>query len=769
MKHVNIILRKDLRAYFESPIAYIFIIIFLLLTGIYFVSNLFLQNVSSLKSLFEVTPFLLLFFAPAITMRLISEEKKTGTYEVLSTKPIKAGEIIVGKFFAALLLVILAMLPTLFYLLTIAIIGTVDIGPVIGGYIGLLLLGAAFIAIGVLGSTLSENQIVSFIFGFVIILMLFGIGKVLIYLPMKLVPAVEYLSVDHHISAFTRGVLDSRDIVYFLSLIGLSLLLASILVEVETVGTVLKLRSFGWKQQLPRLGLVIVILVFVNLLSFKIFTRADLTSNKAYTLTQTTKNLLSSLDDDFLVKAYFSPDIPPPYQNHRQFVQEELDEYRAFAPGKFHYQFLDPMSDADAEREALQQGITPVQVKVIKNDKFLTEKAYVGLAFSYGDRTERLPVVQSVQQLEYYITSSMKKLMAPQERKVAFLQGQGEPVVDKMSEFRKELSKRYAVTTVNGSTKQIPSDISALIVTSPKSRFTDREKYNVDQFIMRGGKCAFFMDNVSVDKQMQQARAADLNLDDMFDAYGWIINPDLVVDGRCLNLTVSWDSSSSSTPTDVAYPFFPIVSDFNPTNLTVKDLSPVAFSYVSSLDVRLSAIRGVNAEVVLTTSTQSRRLAGDVIVVDPRVPLPTGSFSEAHIPVAAAIDGSFKSLYAKRRIAIDEKTQASGVDESPFVGGSPATRIVIVGDGDFLLDDNIHGYGNVAFASSLVDWLFDDIGLNSIRSRDPEPKPLNDISEGTKIFFKYLNFAAPPTVIVLAGVLRLMRKSARRKKHQQSF
>ncbi len=343
MKHVNIILRKDLRAYFESPIAYIFIIIFLLLTGIYFVSNLFLQNVLSLRTLFEVTPFLLLFFAPAITMRLISEEKKTGTYEVLSTKPIKAGEIVVGKFLAALFLVILAMLPTLFYLLTIAIIGTVDMGPVIGGYIGLLLLGSAFIAIGVLGSTLSENQIVSFIFGFVIILMLFGIGKVLIYLPMKIVPAVEYLSVDHHISAFTRGVLDSRDIVYFLSLIVVSLLLASILVEVETVGTVLKLRSFGWKQQLPRLGLVIVILVFVNLLSFKIFTRVDLTSNKAYTLTQMTKNLLSSLDDDFLVKAYFSPDLPPPYQNHRQFVQEELDEFRAFSPGRFHYQFLRPV------------------------------------------------------------------------------------------------------------------------------------------------------------------------------------------------------------------------------------------------------------------------------------------------------------------------------------------------------------------------------------------------------------------------------------------
>ena len=767
MKHINIILRKELRAYFDSPIAYIFIIIFLLLTGIYFVSNLFLQNASTLKTLFEATPVLLLFFAPAITMRLISEEKKTGTYEILSTKPLKAGEIIVGKFSAAFLLVCLALAPTLFYLLTIAILGSVDVGPVVGGYAGLLLLGAAFIAIGVLGSTLSENQIVSFIFGFVILLMLFGIGKVLIYLPMKMVPAVEYISVDHHISAFARGVLDTRDVVYFLSLIILSLLAASILVEVETVGTVLKLRSFGWKQQLPRLGLVAVIIVFVNLLSFKIYARVDLTDNKAYTLTETTKNLLSALDDDFLVKGYFSPSLPPPYQNHRQLVQEELDEYRAFSPGRFHYQFLDPLSDPDAEREALQQGITPVQVKVIKNDKFLTEKAYVGLAFSYGDKVERLPVVQSVQQLEYYITSSMKKLMSPQERKVAFLQGQGETNADNINELRKELSKRYAIATVNASSKQIPTDVTALIVVSPKEKFSEREKINIDQFIMRGGKAAFFMANVVVDKQSQQARPADLNIDDMFDAYGWIINPDLVVDARCLNLTVNWDSSGA--PTDVAYPFSPILSDFNPSSATVKGLSPVAFSYVSSIDVRLAAIRGVSADVLLSSSAQSKREQENVIVVDPKVPVQVSAFVESHIPVAAAIEGSFKSAFTKRISGSDEKTQLVRSDDAPFMATSPSTRVVVVGDGNFLLDNNIHGYGNVIFASNLIDWLFDDIGLNSIRSRDPEPKPLNEVSEGTKTFFKYLDFAAPPAVVVIAGVLRLARKAARRKKHQQSY
>jgi hypothetical protein len=156
------------------------------------------------------------------------------------------------------------------------------------------------------------------------------------------------------------------------------------------------------------------------------------------------------------------------------------------------------------------------------------------------------------------------------------------------------------------------------------------------------------------------------------------------------------------------------------------------------------------------------------MAVDPKNPMQTATLTDARIPVAASIEGSFKSLFAKRRISVDEKALSAG-DESPFTASSPNTRVVVVGGGDFLLDENIHGYANVTFGANLVDWLFDDIGLTSIRSRDPEPKPLSDVSEATKTFFKYLNFVAPPAVVIVAGVFRLMRKSARRKKHQQSF
>ncbi len=229
MKFANIkfIFRKELRSFFNSPIAYIVIVVYLTILGWFFVSNLFLNNMSTLRTVFEMTPFLLLFFAPAITMRLISEEKKSGTLELLFTKPIKEYEIVIGKFLAAWVLYFFTLLPTLCYYITVASIGTLDTGTVIGGYLGLLLVGAVFLGISVFGSALTENQVVAFIISLFIVFILFMLDKVLFYLPTQLATILEYVSVDYHFSNIARGVIDTRDLIYYLSMIGFSLLLAT--------------------------------------------------------------------------------------------------------------------------------------------------------------------------------------------------------------------------------------------------------------------------------------------------------------------------------------------------------------------------------------------------------------------------------------------------------------------------------------------------------------------------------------------------------------
>ncbi len=229
--NIKYVFLKELRSYFNSPVAYIVIVVFLAILGWFFTSNLFIANISSLRTVFETTPFLLLFFAPAMTMRLISEEKKTGTLEILLTKPVHEHEIIIGKFLAAWALYFFTLVPTFSYFLSVSLLGTLDIGPVIGGYLGLLLVGAVFLAVSVFGSSLTENQVVAFIVSFLIVFILFMLDKILFYVPASIASILEYLSIDYHFSNIARGVIDSRNILYYLSATAFTLFLGTVALQ----------------------------------------------------------------------------------------------------------------------------------------------------------------------------------------------------------------------------------------------------------------------------------------------------------------------------------------------------------------------------------------------------------------------------------------------------------------------------------------------------------------------------------------------------------
>ena len=231
MKKAIPIFRRELAAYFFSPMAYIVITVFLLLTGWFFTSQLFLTGDSSLRSMFDIIPFIFIFFTPAITMRLISEERKSGTIELLVTMPISDLEIVLGKYFAGLGLLIAALFFTFPYALTIIVLGEPDMGMLICGYLGLVLMGASCIAIGVFASTISKNQVISFIIAFLIIFSLGLFDYILIFMPSYLVPLLQFMSIDYHYSNIGRGVIDSRDLLYYLSLIIFMISLSRISLE----------------------------------------------------------------------------------------------------------------------------------------------------------------------------------------------------------------------------------------------------------------------------------------------------------------------------------------------------------------------------------------------------------------------------------------------------------------------------------------------------------------------------------------------------------
>ncbi|MDZ4712707.1 MAG: ABC transporter permease subunit [bacterium] len=231
MKNILTIFKKELRSYFNSPIAYIVIVVFLVITGWFFTSSLFIGGVVTMRNVFDIIPFIFLFFIPAISMRSFSEEKKTGTIELLLTKPISDLDIVMGKFLAALALTSIALAFTLIYVISLSFLGKIDTGAIVGAYIGLILMSGIYISIGIFASSMTENQVVAFIISFLIVFGLFMLNKVLIFLPSALASILEYISIDYHFGNIARGVVDSRDIIYYISGIAIFILLTKTSLE----------------------------------------------------------------------------------------------------------------------------------------------------------------------------------------------------------------------------------------------------------------------------------------------------------------------------------------------------------------------------------------------------------------------------------------------------------------------------------------------------------------------------------------------------------
>ncbi len=217
MKTTWTLAKRELNAAFDSPTAYVVLIAFLLIVGWFFSNTLFLSNVASLRTVFDLAPLIFMFFVPAVTMATFAEERRAGTLELLLTMPVRDRHVILGKLMAVTMLLWSAIGLTVIYALTLAVLGDPDSGAVAGGYFGLMLLALSYGAIGIFASSLTRNQIVAFILGFAIIFTLFMMDKVTEFLPGSLAGILEYLSIDYHYRNLLRGVIDSRDVLYYLS------------------------------------------------------------------------------------------------------------------------------------------------------------------------------------------------------------------------------------------------------------------------------------------------------------------------------------------------------------------------------------------------------------------------------------------------------------------------------------------------------------------------------------------------------------------------
>jgi gliding-associated putative ABC transporter substrate-binding component GldG len=317
-------------------------------------------------------------------------------------------------------------------------------------------------------------------------------------------------------------------------------------------------------------GLILLSLVAVNLIGTRVFGRLDLTQDKIYTLSPASRELVKSLPDPIIAKAYISSkDVPPQVGQISRYLRDILDEYKAASGGKFQWEAIDPSGDPAKESEAASAGVRKLQLQQLSKEKVSIGSLYLGVAFEYGDKTERLPQVGGLEGLEYEISSIIKRL-TQKKRKIGFVAGQGEETQQTIGYVWSALAQNYDVTSVTlGATPaKIPDDVDALIVIGPKQGYSDAAKRALDEYLMQGKSIAFFVDGMRMEQPRGQmppgmqmpkmARKNDVALESLLGAYGFRVEDDIVMDEQNARAPAMTQQGQMVL---VNQPYFPIVDE----------------------------------------------------------------------------------------------------------------------------------------------------------------------------------------------------------------
>lgn len=424
------ILRKELNGYFGSPMALIFVGVFLAVTLFVFfwVDAFFARGIADVRPMFRWMPVLLIFLVAALTMRQWSEEQRSGTLEILMTVPARHIQLVLGKFLAVMVLVAISLALTFFLPLTVSLMGNLDWGPVFGGYLAALLLAAAYAAIGLFISSRTDNQLVALILTAIVggLFYLVGSRGVTDFAGDNLAQILRAIGAGSRFESIERGVIDLRDLAYYLSL-------AALFLTLNVISLDSKRWSHGENTLAYRRSLMLTAgLIAVNLVALNIWlyplsrARLDLTEQREYSLSPVTRDLLGNLQEPLLIRGYFSEKTHPLLAPLVPRIRDVLEEYRIASNGQVVIEIVDPLQDPEKEAEANQTyGIQPTPLQAADRYGASVVNAYFDLLIRYGDQSEVLnfrdlievqpyrsgQVDVRLRNLEYDLTRSIKKVV----------------------------------------------------------------------------------------------------------------------------------------------------------------------------------------------------------------------------------------------------------------------------------------------------------------------------------------------------------------------
>lgn len=564
------------------------------------------------------------------------------------------------------------------------------------------------------------------------------------------------------------------------------------------------------KSHILQLVLGLVIIIFLNVIGYFFFARIDLTQEKRYTLSESSKKLMSNLEDIVFIRCYLEGDIPSEYKKLRNETKEMLDQFRAYN-NDIEYEFVDPNNFENAKdknefyQRLFEKGFSPLLTTSTNNNSQVQQYIFPYLEITYKGRTTIVPLISSkngfssdgivnasIENLEYNLYTAIRSVATQQRGKVAFLYGHGEWQVENIWDFISSLNEYYTVDSisineklnaltervydsVNPNLVKIKNKFDCLVIAKPTSIFSYKDLYLIDQYIMHGGKVLWLVDPllVSMDSLQTQANTFAISnftgVDDILFRYGVKLNTNLVTDMQCAKIPIVTGQYQNNTPQMTYYPwnFFPEISP-NSNHIISDKISPVKMEFASSIDTTNSPAKKT---VLLSSSNRTRVLNSPVNVSLQMLKQKQDAslFNSGAKDVAILLEGEFSSAF-KNRLTPEMELNS----QMAYKDFSDTTAMIVIADGDVVRNDFMNGqllplgydkytrkmYGNKEFLVNCVNYLCGDEDLIPLRSREVIMRNLDLAKvEREKTAWQIVNVALPIVVIVLFGVLlAILRK-----------
>ena len=555
-------------------------------------------------------------------------------------------------------------------------------------------------------------------------------------------------------------------------------------------------QSKNKRRDIISVFILIGIIALTNFVGAFYFKRFDLTSEKRYTLAESTKTLLTNLDDEVYFKVYFDGDFNPSFTRLRNEAKEILDEFRAYSGNQIQYEFIVPGEGlntdekSNLEKQLYEKGLVPEEVFEKNKDKTSQTLIWPGAIVSHkgkeavwkifnrqGNTDFEISVNNSVKELEYSLTNTIRKLQRNKKQEVTFIEGHYELDTLSISDLARGLSEYYTVnkTPILGKLGALDQS-DAIVIAQPDSAFSVADQFIIDQYIMRGGKVLWLIDPVGINRDTLQMKGftlgltRPLNIDNMLFKYGVRLNSVLLQDFQCslIPMNVGFKKGQPNFKL-FPWPYSPLVLP-DGSHPIVKNLDLIKFDYVSSLDTITA--KGIKKTILLSTSKYTKIIPTPARIYYSSVQIPPkeSQFLNNYVPVACLLEGEFTS-FAENRLPSIFLTDSAFNSKNKFIEKGKKTKMIVVADGDVARNDYSRSsgaiyplgydkftkqtYANKTFLLNCVNYLLDDEGMLQLRSREVTLRLLDkkktNLQRGK---WQMINVLMPVMLLIVFGLIQ---------------